>query len=249
LEDIVVVGGLVPSLLIAQDNPIEIEPHVGTEDLDLGLALALLDDRRYSEIAKRLRGANFKPDTKADGNDTSQRWKYDKGNVTVTLDFLMAPPNGSARGGTLQNLEEDFSAIITPGLHLAFDDCVSIELDGTTILDETATRNVQVCGVGAFIILKALAFASRGENKDAYDLYYVVRNYGDGVGDVAHGVRKHLEETLAQKALDIICENFLNIDATGPSRVADFLYRRRDDATQAEVVAWMSDLLAELSWS
>jgi hypothetical protein len=34
----------------------------------------------------------------------------------------------------------------------------------------------------AYVVLKALAFDSRGENKDAYDLFYVVRNYGVGLG-------------------------------------------------------------------
>lgn len=37
MDKLVVVGGLVPSLLIDQENlPENIEPHVGTLDLDLG---------------------------------------------------------------------------------------------------------------------------------------------------------------------------------------------------------------------
>jgi len=36
-------------------------------------------------------------------------------------------------------------------------------------------------GPGAFVVLKALAFKGRGENKDAYDLYHLVRNFGEGV--------------------------------------------------------------------
>ena len=60
-EDLVVVGGLIPSILIAQDPPPEGVPlHPGTMDLDLGLSLGLLDDARYSEIAKRLRQAGFR---------------------------------------------------------------------------------------------------------------------------------------------------------------------------------------------
>ena len=32
-----------------------------------------------------------------------------------------------------------------------------------------------MCGPGAFVVLKALAFRDRGEPKDAYDLVYVLR--------------------------------------------------------------------------
>jgi hypothetical protein len=44
LNDIVVVGGLVPSLIVDQATlPDGTEAHSGTQDLDLGLALALLE--------------------------------------------------------------------------------------------------------------------------------------------------------------------------------------------------------------
>jgi len=56
MEDIVIVGGLVPSLLINQDSlPVEADRHVGTIDLDVGLALAIFEGKRYEAIAERLR--------------------------------------------------------------------------------------------------------------------------------------------------------------------------------------------------
>jgi hypothetical protein len=46
MEDVVVIGGLVPSLLIDQrDLPDGVSTHVGTMDLDVGLKLALLELR------------------------------------------------------------------------------------------------------------------------------------------------------------------------------------------------------------
>ena len=52
LDEIVVVGGLVPNLLIDQNNlPSGVEPHAGTMDLDMGLALAILDEQRYREVS------------------------------------------------------------------------------------------------------------------------------------------------------------------------------------------------------
>ena len=57
LDEIVVVGGVAPSLLIDQGRAVE--AHVGTTDLDLALSLSILDDKRYKEVAVRLRAANL----------------------------------------------------------------------------------------------------------------------------------------------------------------------------------------------
>ncbi len=55
-DDVVVVGGLVPSLLVEQANLRPgVQPHVGTMDLDIGLKLALLDEGRYRMLGERLR--------------------------------------------------------------------------------------------------------------------------------------------------------------------------------------------------
>jgi len=51
-------------------------------------------------------------------------------------------------------------------------------------------------------VLKALAFHIRGENKDAYDLFYLLRNYGRGVLDVAAQLRPLLSDDSTMKALD-----------------------------------------------
>jgi len=81
------------------------------------------------------------------------------------------------------------------------------------LLDEKAAREVWVCGPGAFVVLKALAFRGRGENKDAYDLYYLVRNFGSGVDDVAACLRPLLGDDEAKKALQVLRDDFLDHDA------------------------------------
>src|SRR5262245_4980663 len=102
MADLVVVGGLVPSLLIDQETgEVGLELHVGTMDLDIGLAAALLDHERYREISDRLRRSGFSQDTNVAGNPTRQRWKFEA-QEKVTIDFLMPPISGSDRGGTLR---------------------------------------------------------------------------------------------------------------------------------------------------
>ena len=76
MDEVVVVGGLVPSLLIDPTGLPEGTPvHVGTIDLDVGLKLALLDEGRYRTLTKRLRNAVFIQDETDEGLPTRQRWR------------------------------------------------------------------------------------------------------------------------------------------------------------------------------
>ncbi len=92
LDDLCVVGGLVPSLLIDQrigPDPVTGDTHPGTNDLDVGLAVGLLNDEQYAEISHRLRQEGFGPDVNENGNPTPQRWKL--AGFRVTVDFLLPP--------------------------------------------------------------------------------------------------------------------------------------------------------------
>lgn len=182
-------------------------------------------------------------DTNAAGNPTRQRWKIDVGTARVTLDFLIQPVGDEDNGGDLFNIADDFAAIIAPGLHLAFQDRVKLTLSGETILGAKATRDVWVCGAGAYVVLKALAFDSRAENKDAYDLFYVIRNHGEGVGDVAAALRPLLENEVAQAALEVLRRDFLDPDRLGARGVAEFVQGEPNEAIQADVVGFVSELL------
>jgi len=243
-DDLVVVGGLVPTLLIPQQNlPAGALPHVGTMDLDLGLGLGILDEERYVALVDQLVQAGFQPNRNQKDKVQPQIWSTG-GAANVTVDFLIQPLNPQAVGGRIFHLEGGkLAAFIIPGLDLAFRDRQRIILDGLTIRQEKATRAVWVCGPGAFVVLKALAFRMRGSNKDAYDLFYLVRNYGTGIGDVAERLRPLQDSEHCQRALEIIQDEFLDDDGLGPRRAAEFLTGGPDANIQADVVSAMSELI------
>ncbi len=242
LDDIVVVGGLAPSLLVSQSRPPPgVDAHAGTKDLDLGLSLAILEEDRYRELSARLRDAGFEPDVNADGNPTNQRWRVQR-TQDITVDFLIAPSLSRDSGGTLRNIQLGFAAVITPGLHLAFIDRRRVRVSGITTTGETAVRDIWVCGPGAFLVLKALAFRNRGTNKDAYDLSYVLR--GTGIEETADSLRQLAGDAYVEDALAIIQQDFTSHDGLGPRRVAQFLANGPADDIQADVAG---DALALLS--
>ena len=245
LDDIVVVGGLVPSLLVNQSELIwDTDSHAGTLDLDLGLALALLDEERYQNFVERLHEAGLAPDLNESGNPSHQRWRTTF-NPSVTIDFLIPPSADDDEGGRLRHILPGFAAFITPGLHTAFSDRQRVALQGHTPAGEEAQREVWVCGPGAFTVLKALAFHHRGSEKDAYDMAFVW--YGMGVESVAESLEPMLGDPYVERALDIIRENFITLDSIGPRRTADFLEDGPYDEIRADTVGLATNLLAMLS--
>lgn len=245
MDDLVIVGGLVPSLIIDQENLAEgVDSHVGTLDLDIGMALAIFDEKHYQAITERLRGEDFEPDENKNGNPVLQTWvnrKYGK----VTIDFLIPPSEKRERPGSIKHLESDFGAVVAPGLELAFRDFEIVTLSGATLKGEQATREIKVCGAGAYVVLKALAFRGRAEHKDAYDLYYLIRNYGDGVEDVAEQFHPLLPNEDCDRALKILREDFTGAEAIGVVRAAEFSLGEgeRDEALQAEIAGFIGDFL------
>lgn len=242
VDEVVVIGGLVPSLLIDQQAlPEGADPHVGTMDLDVGLTLAVLDDGRYRTLTERLRRAGFSTDINERGNSTRQRWVIGSP-ARVGVDFLIPPSRADDRGGGLRHIEPDFAAVIAPGLHLAFQDRRKVMLSGRTIMGEEASREIWICGPAAYVILKAIAFDRRGENKDAYDLFYVIRNYG-AAGQIAQDLRSLLSDGATIEALSIIRRDFSSHGAVGPRRVAEFITGGPDDSLQADVTGFLDVFL------
>lgn len=189
MEDIVIVGGYVPTLLVDMATPRETSPdewddqdvvdrHIGTRDLDIGFSVGLLDEERYKEISKQLTQAGFEPDINEDDNSTLQRWRF-RDNPRMKIDFLIPPvEEGDAdRGGQPKHLESKFAATIMPGLQLAFEDSVKVRLEGRTLRGATADRTIRVCHLAPFLVLKGLAIRLRAKDKDEYDIFYVLRNH------------------------------------------------------------------------
>jgi hypothetical protein len=225
VDDLCVVGGLVPLLLIDRRLGIdetEEDRHPGTNDFDVGLSIALLDEERYAEVSKRLRAEGFGPDENEAGNEVRQRWRL--GDLEVTVDFLMAPPPGHADDVRLHDLEPDLAALVTQGLDLAFEEKVDVDLDGVTIKGEKLRRTIPVCGPAAFLILKALAFADRMEHKDAFDLVYLLRRFPSSPGAVVEQLALHAsrDEKVVAAALAALANDFEEIDSIGPQRAAEF---------------------------
>lgn len=248
MDDLCIIGGLVPTLLIDYQFGPDHQTgtgHVGTNDLDIGLAVGLLESRQYSQISERLRQEGFRPDQNDRGNPTPQRWRLRDLNVTV--DFLMPPIPGATRGGREHNLQGDFAALIAPGLELAFRERVLIPVNGHTFAGEKVQRPIPVCGPAAFTVLKAFAFGERGEPKDAYDLTYILRRWPHGIQNIASALARHASAhpEIVTNALTRLASDFARPDSLGPLRAAAFEgdIAEDPDIAAADSHGYVDDLL------
>jgi Nucleotidyl transferase AbiEii toxin, Type IV TA system len=245
MEELCIVGGLVPSLLI--DHRLGTAgdaAHPGTNDLDVGLDVAVLDDHGYQALSTRLRAEDFEPIKNVKGNTQVQTWAY--AGTKVTVDFLMPPIPDGPPPARVQNLEGDFGALIIPGIELAAGEREIVTLEGHTFAGERVTRDIPVCGPATFTVLKALAFAQRGEPKDAFDLVYVLRGWND-MDDIVQRLIGHAAQhgDIVARALTDLARDFQEPTNLGPLRAAGFDTLRAselDDAA-ADAHGYVDDLL------
>jgi hypothetical protein len=158
-----VVGGLVPELLREFFGD-EAEEPSKTADVDLGFDIAIANGDNYLTVRDTLLRSGFNREHLP---DLPYRWTYhDPTGILVYIDFLIPYAPLEAFGAFYPTS----SFFLTEGLNLAFVDRVRRHLHGVLPDGNTGEAAVWVCGPGAFIILKALAFESRRLRGDAESL-------------------------------------------------------------------------------
>lgn len=255
MEQITVIGGIVPSLLVPPSQlPVDAEAHPGTTDLDLALQLKVLTAEGYASISELLRSAGYRPVEKQEDTIRRQTWRTDpKFGPVVTIDFLIARSPKHPREVKVQNLERDFAALIADGIQLVERDRRKIRISGRTIRGEQAERDIWVCGPASFVVLKARAIHLREKPKDAFDLHYILENLDGGIEAIVTVFRAFMDDGDAVESVGFLRQAYGTHEGIGPSRAARFLYgeRNRDnhedyDALAASAHAYVRRLLALL---
>ncbi|GDX40754.1 hypothetical protein LBMAG21_10460 [Armatimonadota bacterium] len=255
MEQVTLIGGIVPSLLVPLSAlPEGADLHPGTADLDLGLELSVLTEEGYATISELLRQAGYRAMEKEEDRIRRQTWRTDPAlGAIVTIDFLIARSPEQPPKTRIQNLEPDFAALIADGLQLVARDRRKIPISGLTIRGERAERFIWVCGPASFVVLKARAIHLREKPKDAFDLHYILMNVEGGVDKVAGSLRQMLDDKDAVEAIEFLRQAYLTIDSIGPSRTAFFLHGARSADTQedyddlaASAHAYVNRMLAAL---
>lgn len=214
-----VVGGAVPWLLL--DN--EDMPHVGTADIDLSLQAEALGDGEYASLVGAMMGAGYEQRTDLKRFQLVRSVPAKDGGpaIDIIIDFLMPR--------TAEILKNDppiigeFAVQKADGADLALQFYKLVAIEGDMPDGGRNKVEVAVASIPALLAMKGFALRGRKKEKDAYDVYYCVRNYPGGPEALAEDCRPVLETSGGAEAYAIIDDKFSAIDMMGPTYVRQFV--------------------------
>ena len=240
----VVVGGWVPELLLPDAEP----KHTGSIDVDLALNPERLTGARYASLLDALKRKGYLP-----GEKLFQFFKeVTVGRKKVRVDVEFLAPKGVKRKKNQPRRVPGFRVLEADGCALAFDDPTIVIIDGQ-MPDERRNRvSIRVASVADFLVMKGFALAGRDKPKDAYDIYFCVKNYPGGPTALAQALRLKLRRKDVRKGLEHIAGKFRSADDFGPATVVGFLDSADTDERQfqaQDAFGQIEHLLRELKKS
>ncbi len=215
-DDIVVVGGWVPQLLLPQ-HP---KQHVGSIDVDLALNHRNLQEAGYSSIQRLLRDRGYEADPRQPFI-FHRKVIVGERPIRVEVDFLAGEYEGTSGKHRTQPVQEG-RARKARGCDLAFDLFVETDIEGRLPDGGKDQARVRVSSVVAFLVMKGMALHDRLKEKDAWDIYFTLTNYPGGADALILEIRPHLGHGLVQEGLLKIADKFATPEHVGPKFVADF---------------------------
>ena len=215
-----VIGGAVPWLLL--DNP-EM-PHVGTFDIDLSLHAEALGDGEYARLVDALMGAGY--EQRKDRRRFQLVRRVPAGDdgapaIDVLVDFLM--PRDAEIVKNAPPLVADFAVQRADGADLALKFYQLVAIDGPMPDGGTNKVEIAVASIPALLAMKGFAIHGRHKQKDAYDIYYCIRNYPGGAAALAEACKPLMEVKDGTAGFGRIAEKFETVDGYGPTSVRKFV--------------------------
>lgn len=215
----VVVGGAVPWLLLKDAAP----PHVGTLDIDLDLDPDALGEGEYAAFVETLERAGYERGVEGLKKfQLRRRIKVDAGEpIAVIVDLLM--PREAHPPRNKPPIVDDFAVQKADGAAIALECHVSVSLKGKMPDGRNNTVDVLVATIPALLVMKGYALTGRDKKKDAYDIYYSIRNYPGGAEKLAEECRFLLDNQIARDGFNRIASKFSTVDDFGPQTVREFV--------------------------
>ncbi|RIV84173.1 hypothetical protein [Aurantiacibacter zhengii] len=214
-----IVGGSVPWLLLDQESM----AHVGTQDLDLDLDPEALSDGEYSLLVDALLENGYQQSEALARFQLQREIDLQDGEkpVRVIIDFLM--PRDAMVSNKGPKLIEGFAVQKADGADLGVAYQEIIEVAGPMPTGGTNRVRIAVCTIPAFLAMKGHALDGRKKEKDAYDVYYAIRNYSGGTMAIAEACRPLLDEASGIAGFKLIDAKFDTLESYGPTSVRNFV--------------------------
>ncbi len=236
--EFVVLGGLVPELLCADSS----FRHAGTTDVDIQVDLEIAGGSINAvRLERALRNAEFEPT-----DEYVWRWEADALDTPAVVNFeLLADLDDQPDEATfLFNGCEYLGAVNLRGTGFAARDLEVRELSAK-IGGDLHTVEVNVSGLGGFLLAKARAAYSRRRRKDWYDIAFVLlHNDAGGPDEAAAAVLDRFGDDIVGATRSAIIDlraNFSDTSSQGPRAYVEQMLLDQPDidrtVTAADAVA------------
>ncbi|MFA7406510.1 MAG: hypothetical protein WCY93_01560 [Anaerolineaceae bacterium] len=215
-DGFVVIGGSVPGLIIK--NPPE--SHIGSIDVDIALNQDKIPEKDYRTIKTLLIERGYSP---AEQPFTYSREVHIEGQVIkINVDFLAGEYGGRGAKHRTQRIQ-DLLLRKARACDLAFIQTISVEITGQLPNGAKDQVVVQVASIVPFLMMKAQALNGRMKEKDAYDIYYCIRNYPGGQQALVSAFQVFPPNKLVDEGLRILKDKFASPEHVGPAFITDFM--------------------------
>ncbi|OGQ57877.1 MAG: hypothetical protein A3J24_06025 [Deltaproteobacteria bacterium RIFCSPLOWO2_02_FULL_53_8] len=218
-----IIGGAVPWLLLENEEM----RHVGTLDVDLSLDAEALGDGEYATLVESLRAHGY--EQRADRRYfqlVRQVPATDGGAaIDVVIDFLM--PRDAVFEKNDPPLIAEFAVQKADGADLALHFSELVAIQAPMPGGGNNRVEIAVASIPALLAMKGHAIKRRYKNKDAYDIYYCVRNYPSGIEALAKLCMPIMERESGLTGYKYIAEKFDTQDGFGPTCVRKFVEETR----------------------
>lgn len=245
----VLIGGAVPWLLLSNEDM----PHVGTLDVDLGLDAAALGNGEYATLISALLGQGYQQREELRRFQLVRQVSVQDGGlpIDVIVDFLMPRDVELTRNDP--PLMSNFAVQRASGADLAMRFYQMVAVTGPMPGGGINRVEIAVCSIPALLAMKGHAMSGRYKQKDAYDIYYCIRNYPGGVYALAAACRPLLAHGSGERGFSSLNEEFNTIEGYGPTCVRRFvedtraLGERTPEQWQQDAFGQVDALLRKLS--
>lgn len=207
--------GWVPEFLIPKYN----KPYVGSMDVDLALDHRSLVEEGYKTIYELLLGRGYQQ-----GKQPFmfyRKFMVNGREVSVQVDLLSGEYEGTGKSHRHQKIQ-GLHARKVRGCDLAFENPIELTIEGELPGGGKNLVQVKVASIVTFLVMKGMALNDRSKEKDAWDIYYCVRNYPGDLDALVEGFKPYREHGLVKEGLGKIAKHFSSEKHIGPKFVADF---------------------------
>ncbi|MHA1409530.1 MAG: hypothetical protein ACTSQY_04295 [Candidatus Odinarchaeia archaeon] len=221
-DKIVLGGGWAPFFIIEKYG-VQVNEHCGSIDIDLILHSDIVKEPHISKIAYLLKINNFK---KIPEDPFPFRFippttdKNNNMNTEIHIEFLSEEKEINENSGKNRNQPEIIVSRFR-GTDFAFKHNFLHTITAEK-RNKQMSMTLRILDPIGSLILKALALESRYKEKDAYDIYMILK-YNENLLELNSKLKEISQDPLVVEAVKILKKKFRTRDADGPFFVANFL--------------------------